>query len=160
MILPAQWIRKHGRDGLITPFYEEAVNPASYDVTLHPEIVARIDEKATLPLTLMPGEFIIASTNERVKVPHNVAIDLKLKSTIGRKGINHALSGWIDPGFEGQITLELQNISGQKVVLEPNMKIAQLIFMQLVEPTDLPYTVTGRYCGQMGPTLARPERKR
>lgn len=159
MILPAQWIREHGVE-LFDPFDEALVNPASYDVTLHDEIVIRGGEKAKLPIIMMPSEFLIASTRETIHLPHHVAGDLKLKSTIGRMGINHALSGWLDPGFEGQITLELQNISGQQVTLKPGMKIAQVVFMALTEKTDLPYNKTGRYQNQQGPTMARPERKR
>ena len=159
MILPAQWIFEYGPI-IITPFEKDRVNPASYDVSLEERIYARGKEPHTLPLTLMPHEFIIASTREYVKLPLDVAGDLKLKSSIGRMGINHALSGWIDPGFEGNVTLELQNISGGPVQLVAGMKIAQLVFMQLTEATCLPYTKTGRYCNQVGPTLARAERQR
>jgi dCTP deaminase len=159
MIKPAQWIAEHGPK-IIKPYDEKLVNPASYDVTLHDEIFIRGDEKVKLPFKFAAGEFIIASTIEFFELPLDIAGDLKLKSSIGRKGINHALSGWIDPGFKGMITLELQNISGAFVTLEPGMKIAQLVFMQLSEPTSLSYERTGRYCNQTGPTLAREERKR
>lgn len=121
-------------------------------------MIVRGNERVKLPVNLMPGEFILASTLEHVKIPNDVAVDLKLKSSIGRLGLNHALSGWVDPGFEGDITLELQNISGNRIVLEPNIKIAQIVFMQLAEPTALPYNLTGRYCGQVGPTPVRQER--
>ena len=157
MILPAQWILQNGPN-IISPFDKRNINPASYDVRIGTDVIIRGTEKVKLPINLMPGEFIIASTLEYVKIPHDVAVDLKLKSSIGRLGINHALSGWVDPGFEGEITLELQNISGSRVILEPNIKIAQIIFMQLTEKTILPYNTTGRYQGQTGPTLIREER--
>lgn len=159
MVKPAQWIFKHGPQ-IINPYDEKLVNPASYDVTLHDDIFIRGDEKAKLPHKFSPGEFLIASTNEFFSLPLDVAGDLKLKSSIGRKGINHALSGWIDPGFRGTITLELQNISGSYVMLVPGMKVAQLVFYGLSEPTELSYEKTGRYCDQKGPTMAREERKR
>ena len=159
MILPYQWIIKHGPD-IITPFDKERVNPASYDVALEERIYVKGKESMLLPYIIMPQEFIIASTREYVKFPLDVAGDLKLKSSIGRMGINHALSGWFDPGFEGNATLELQNISGWPVQLVAGMKIAQLVFMQLTEATCLPYEKVGRYCKQVGPTLARAERQR
>ncbi|HEY8022351.1 MAG TPA: hypothetical protein VIH93_14700, partial [Thermoanaerobaculia bacterium] len=56
---------------------------------------------------LFPGEVVLASTIEYVKIPRSVACDLKLKSTLGRLWINHSMAGWCDPGFEGNITLEL-----------------------------------------------------
>lgn len=157
MIYPAQWILKHGPE-IIKPFRREFINPASYDVTLAKEVIIRGDDKRILPLSLMPGEFVIACTNEYFNFPLYVAGDIRLKSTIGRMGINHVLSVWFDPGFQGEATLELQNISNDRVTLEPDMKIAQMVFHQLSEPTNLSYQDTGRYVGQVGPTKARSER--
>lgn len=159
MILPAQWIEAHGPD-IISPYNPSLVNPASYDVTLDNKIIVRGDESTVLPIVMMPQEFLIASTQEYFTMPNDVAGDLKLKSTIGRMGINHTLSGWIDPGFSGNITLELQNVSGARVELRAGMKIAQLVFVKLLEPTALPYGLVGRYFGQSGPTMARPEKAR
>lgn len=157
MLHPAQWILKHGPD-IISPFKKEHINPASYDVTLNENIIIRGEQKSTLPITFMPNEFIIATTNEYFKFPLSIAGELRLKSTIGRKGITHCLSVFFDPGFEGEGTLELQNISGAPILLEPNIKIAQMLFILLSEPTDLSYADTGRYCGQTGPTVYREER--
>jgi len=178
MIEPAQWIQQQmyfwmpenvffeqeeteWDKPLIKPYKEENVNPASYDVTLHQNIIrndGQIHDLRSSPYTMEPHEFIIASTIEKVNIPTTHAADLKLKSTIGRMGINHALSGWIDPGFSGQITLELQNISGRQVKLYYEMKIAQLIFMKLVEETKMSYSKTGRYQNQQGPTLPREKK--
>ena len=157
MILPAQWIKANGPN-IITPFKTEHINPASYDVTLSNNVIIRGQDKAILPLRFMPHEFIIATTNEHFNLPLDVAADMRLKSTIGRMGINHVLSVWFDPGFRGEATLELHNVSNTVIELYPDMKIAQMIFMRLSEPTVLSYANTGRYLDQKGPTLARPER--
>lgn len=157
MILPSQWITEFGPN-LIKPFADENVNPASYDVTLKEDVLVRGGEPHKLPLTFMPQEFIIATTIEYFKFPLDIAGDMRLKSSIGRMGINHVLSVWFDPGFEGEATLELQNISNQPIKLEAGMKIAQMVFMQLTEPSRLSYKDTGRYFGQTGPTPVRPER--
>lgn len=158
MIHPAQWIMRHGPE-IILPFNPDHVNPASYDVTLHKDIIIRGGEKAELPITFMPNEFIISSTNEYFRFPLDLVGELRLKSTTGRMGITHCLSVFFDPGFEGEATLEIQNISGSPINLEPDIRIAQMLFIPLSEPTDLSYADTGRYCGQRGPTPARPERK-
>jgi deoxycytidine triphosphate deaminase len=157
MILPAQWILKHGTS-LIDPFDSANINPASYDVTLARDILVRGGDKFQLPMRFMPNEFIIATTNEYFRFPLDVAGDMRLKSSIGRMGVNHVLSVWFDPGFEGEATLELQNVSGVPVELVPGMKIAQMVFQRLEEPTTLSYASTGRYCGQRGPTPVRGER--
>lgn len=158
MIHPAQWIAKHGEE-LITPFNKELINPASYDVTLNENIITRGGREEKLPMTFMPNEFIIATTNEYFKFPLNLAGELRLKSSIGRMGITHCLSVFFDPGFEGEATLEIQNISGAPIELKPNIKIAQMLFIPLSEPTNLSYADTGRYQGQTGPTVLREERK-
>lgn len=158
MILPAQWIMANGYN-IISPFKTENINPASYDVTLSDDIIIRGQDKVKLPLRFMPHEFIIATTNEHFHLPLDVAADMRLKSTIGRMGINHVLSVWFDPGFRGEATLELHNVSNTIINLHPGMKIAQMIFMRLSEPTCLSYEHTGRYLDQKGPTLARPERQ-
>jgi deoxycytidine triphosphate deaminase len=158
MIHPAQWIMCCGPD-IISPFESGNVNPASYDVTLNSNVIIRGNQKAKLPIIFMPYEFMISTTNEYFKFPLNLAGELRLKSTIGRMGITHCLSVFFDPGFEGEATLEIQNISGAPIRLEPNIKIAQMLFIPLSEPTDLSYADTGRYCGQRGPTPARPERR-
>ena len=159
MIQPAQWIQENGHD-IIQPFNYRNVNPASYDVNLAKDVLIRGGEKHELPLKLMPQEFIIATTQQYFKFPLHIAGDMRLKSTIGRLGINHVLSVWFDPGFEGEATLELLNVSNGPVELVTGMKIAQMIFMGLSEPTNLSYKDTGRYCGQRGPTPAREERIR
>jgi len=147
--------------GLVEPFNPEMVNPASIDVTLggvikvegrsygRPKDRARwinheidSDKGFILP----PGGFILAHTNEYVRIPNNLESNFQLKSSRGREGINHLLAGYIDPGFKGQITLELQNVNSRhNVVLKKGMRIGQLRFHTLSEIPLRSYAVTGRY---------------
>ena len=76
-------------------------------------------------------------------IPRNVACDLKLKSTLGRLWINHSLAGWCDPGFEGDITLELQNLGPAPFVLEAGRRIAQLIFIAMESEPEVAYGEPG-----------------
>ena len=121
MIKPDSWIRAWGQGGGVEPFAPEQVNSASYDVRVSDHWICptRDPEEFRAPhIKLFPGEVVLACTLEFVKVPHDVACDLKLKSTLGRLWINHSLAGWCDPGFEGDITLELQNLGPEPFVLE------------------------------------------
>ena len=110
-------IRKLSRDsGLVEPFNPEMVNPASIDVTLGPQILVENDngdftefDISKQDFWMPPGGFVLAVTAEWVRVPSNLECCFQLKSTVGRLGYNHALAGYIDPGFSGRITLELKN---------------------------------------------------
>ena len=159
MIKPDHWIIDFAKNGGITPFNVEQVNPASYDVTVgsHWICPTRDPEEITADsITLFPGEVILATTQERVRMPRDVVADLKLKSTLGRLWLNHSLSGWIDCNFQGQITLELQNLGPYPRVLTRGMRVAQLVFMGMSAPPDVAYGErnTGHYQGQEGTTRA------
>ena len=161
MIKPDHWIRAWGQNGGATPFEESQVNSASYDVRVSDHWICptRDPEEFTAPqVKLFPGEVVLASTLEYVRIPRNVACDLKLKSTLGRVWINHSLAGWCDPGFEGNITLELQNLGPQPFVLEAGRRIAQLIFIAMESEPEIAYGEPGsssHYQGQKGTTPAR-----
>lgn len=162
MIKPDSWIKEWASAGGIEPFKDDLVNPASLDVRLGNTWIfpnGRDGQPQHLKsdsVFLHPGEVVLATTKEYVKIPRTVAADLKLKSSIGRQWINHCLAGWIDPGFSGEITLELQNIGPNPVELRADMRIAQLIFFQMESAPDKDYSQTGRYQGQRGAT---PHRK-
>ena len=87
-------------------------------------------------------------------MPRNVVCDLKLKSSLGRLWLNHSLSGWIDCGFKGQVTLELQNLGPYPRELRKGMRVAQLVFMGMGSPPHLAYGEggLGHYQGQSGAT--------
>ncbi len=161
MIKPDRWIREWGRNGGVTPFEENQVNSASYDVRVSDHWICptRDPEELHAPsIKLFPGEVVLASTMEYVRIPRNVACDLKLKSTLGRLWINHSLAGWCDPGFEGEITLELQNLGPSPFILEAGRRIAQLIFISMESEPDVAYGEPGsssHYQGQRGTTPAR-----
>jgi len=161
MIKPDSWIREWGRAGGCDPFAETQVNAASYDVRVadHWICPTRDPEEFTAPhVKLFPGEVVLASTVEFVRIPRDVACDLKLKSTLGRVWINHSLAGWCDPGFEGNITLELQNLGPEPFVLEAGRRIAQLIFIRMESPPEVAYgepEAGSHYQGQTGTTRAR-----
>ena len=97
MIKPDHWIRFFGEHGGIVPFNPEQVNPASYDVTLGSEWICPTREPQQVQadtFTLFPGEVILATTQEFLKMPRDVVCDLKLKSSLGHEP--HPRGG--DPG--------------------------------------------------------------
>lgn len=161
MIKPDHWIRRWGESGGVTPYVETQVNAASYDVRVgdHWLCPTRDPEEFHAPqVRLFPGEVVLASTMEYVRIPRDVACDLKLKSTLGRLWINHSLAGWCDPGFEGNITLELQNLGPLPFVLQAGRRIAQLIFISMESEPEIAYGEPGscsHYQGQEGTTTAR-----
>lgn len=100
---------------------------------------------------MKPGEFILAATLEYVRVPVDMECVFQLKSSRGREGYNHALAAFIDPGFHGRVTLELQNINSHHLLrLKHGMLIGQLRFMQLDSKPMRSYAVTGHYQGDEG----------
>jgi dCTP deaminase len=161
MIKPDHWIHAWGEGGGVDPFDASQVNAASYDVRLSDQWICptRDPEEFSGPSAkLFPGEVILASTLEYVTIPRDVACDLKLKSTLGRLWINHSLAGWCDPGFQGQITLELQNLGPTPFILDAGRRIAQLIFIAMESPPSVAYGEPGsgsHYQGQTGTTRAR-----
>lgn len=162
MILPDHWILKFAESGGITPFRKEHVNPASYDVTLGDHWVCPTrdpDSVVSENFTLFPGEVILATTAETIALPRNVVADLKLKSSLGRLFLNHSLSGWIDCNFQGQVTLELQNLGPFPRVLTAGMRVAQLVFMRMESEPLVAYGEKGHghYQGQSGATPAWSE---
>jgi dCTP deaminase len=165
MIKPDRWIRAWAEAGGVDPYEPAQVNAASYDVRVSEHWICPTrdpEEFHAGHVKLFPGEVVLASTVEHVKIPRDVACDLKLKSTLGRLWINHSMAGWCDPGFTGNITLELQNLGPEPFVLEAGRRIAQLIFIQMASEPDVAYGEPGsssHYQGQRGTTLARVDRE-
>jgi dCTP deaminase len=162
MIKPDHWIALFGESGGITPFNPEQINPASYDVTLGDHWICPTrdpEEIVSDTITLFPGEVILATTREYLRMPRDVVADLKLKSTLGRLWLNHSLSGWIDCNFEGHVTLELQNLGPYPRVLSAGMRSAQLVFIAMESAPRVAYGEGGRghYQGQRGATKAWSE---
>jgi dCTP deaminase len=120
------------------------------------ELVEVDDETAFI---LHPGEFVLGSTLERVKLPDDLVARLEGKSSLGRLGLLiHSTAGFIDPGWDGHVTLELSNVANLPITIYFGMKIGQLSFVQLSEPAEKPYGSGGlgsKYQGQKGPTPSR-----
>ena len=92
------------------------------------------------PFILHPGEFVLGSTLERIKLPDDVVARLDGKSSLGRLGLLiHSTAGFIDPGWDGNVTLELSNVANLPITIYFGMKIGQLSFVQLTEPAETPY---------------------
>lgn len=181
MLLSDRDIRTYVMTGSlgITPFDPEMIQPSSIDVRLgrdfqvmdgsfhtfidpaqhQPELFEKVEVADGDVFTLRPGEFALAATYERVAIPNDLAGRLEGKSSLGRLGLTvHTTAGFIDPGFEGQITLELVNLARWPIKLYPGMKIGQLCLMQMSSPVRYPYGHSrngSHYQGQRGPTASR-----
>ncbi len=110
---------------------------------------------------IFPGEFLLASTLETVRIPPDLVAQVNGKSSLGRLGLSvHITAGFIDPGFQGQITLELHNCSNASIRLERRMKICQLVVQRLTSPAERPYghpTRRSKYQNQTGITPSRKD---
>nr|WP_154597562.1 dCTP deaminase [Aeromicrobium senzhongii] len=131
------------------------IDPAQDQSDLTREVEVNGDDA----FILHPGEFVLGSTYEYVTLPDDVAARLEGKSSLGRLGLmTHSTAGFIDPGFQGHITLELANVATLPIKLYPGMKIGQLCFFRLTSAAENPYGSTkygSRYQGQRGPTASR-----
>ena len=110
---------------------------------------------------LHPGDFVLATTKERVELPPDLIAHVEGRSSLGRLAIVvHATAGIVDPGYHGQITLELSNLGPAPVALKPDMRISQLTFTKLLSPAERPYGVDrdSKYQGQTGPQASRIQR--
>jgi dCTP deaminase len=107
-----------------------------------------------------PGEFILGSTLEAVDVPSDLVARVEGRSSYGRLGIIvHATAGYIDPGFNGDITLEIQNLGNAPVKLYPEDRVCQIVFETMIEAAENPYgeKKDTKYMGQTGATGSRLE---
>jgi len=150
--------------GLVETFDPEMVNPASIDVTLGDTVLVEgricgpesertrwIPVDISQGFMLTPGQFILAHTAEFVRVPNWIEAIVQLKSSRAREGLEHLLAGYIDPGFNGQVTLELLNVNQRhSIELMAGMRVAQLRFNSLDTPPLRSYASTGRYMNDVG----------
>ncbi|HLF59648.1 MAG TPA: dCTP deaminase [Acidimicrobiia bacterium] len=123
------------------------------------DLTQLVEVEAEEPFMLHPGEFVLGSTLERVKLGDDVVARLEGKSSLGRLGLLiHSTAGFIDPGFEGHITLELSNVATLPIAIYPEMKIGQISFYRMTTAADFPYgspELGSKYQGQSGPTASR-----
>lgn len=106
-----------------------------------------------------PNEFALATTYEYVKVPDDLVARVEGRSSMGRLGVTmHVTAGFIDPGFEGKITLEISNIGAMPVALYPGQRVCQIVFETMTSPAEKPYGHPDRnskYMGQKRPESSR-----
>ena len=164
---------------LIEPLGEDALQPASLDIRLDRQFrVFRHHRKAYIdvresvedltvieeiaddePFVLHPSEFVLGSTLERVRLGNDIVARVEGKSSLGRLGLLvHATAGYVDPGWDGHLTMELSNVSNLPIRLYFGMKIGQLSFANLTTAADRPYgspSLRSKYQGQTGPTARR-----
>jgi len=123
------------------------------------DLTRLVEVKSDEAFILHPGEFVLGSTFEYVTLPDDIAARLEGKSSLGRLGLlTHSTAGFVDPGFQGHVTLELSNVASLPIKLWPGMKIGQLCFFQLSSASENPYGTSAygsRYQGQRGPTASR-----
>ena len=169
------------KDGriVIKPYFPECVQPSSIDVHLdskfllfnkaqhalidvrqkQDDLMKVVEIKEGEPFILHPGEFVLGSTLEWFKLPNDVAGRIEGKSSLGRLCLLiHSTAGYVDPGWEGNLTLELSNVSPLPITLYYKMKIGQISFMRMTSPVDKPYGSKGlgsHYQGQKTPMASR-----
>ncbi len=123
------------------------------------ELTELVDIVGDDALILHPGEFVLGATRERVALPSDLVGRLEGKSSLGRLGLLiHSTAGFVDPGFDGYLTLELSNVANLPITVYPNMKIGQISFLRMTTPADLPYgsaELGSKYQHQRGPTPSR-----
>lgn len=184
MILSDRTIKEEIQSGriVIDPFVPELVQPSSVDLklgsdfrvfrnsryafidpsTTQPDLTEQIIATSEEPFILHPGEFALGTTLERVAIPDDIVGHLEGKSTLGRLGLMiHSTAGYVDPGWDGYLTLELCNVSNLPILLKPGMRIGQIAFYKMTSSVDIPYgdpRLGSHYQGQVGATPSSPLR--
>lgn len=174
-VLSSQSIKRYIENGWIglEPYDPELVQPASIDIRLGYEFrvmehtsIPYVDVKKPIkdfttlvtktadePFILHPGEFALGTTLEVIRVPRELVCRLEGKSSLGRLGlVIHSTAGWIDPGFEGPITLEMSNDSPVAIAIYPEMPVGQFTFLKM--DTRVAAGYDGKYQNQEGPAAS------
>lgn len=110
------------------------------------------------PFIVQPGEFILGVTREVISIPDDLVVRVEGRSSLGRLGIIvHSTAGFVDPGFEGTITLEISNLNRLPVALYANMRVCQIAFEKMTSKADTPYhkKANSKYQGQILPEESR-----
>jgi dCTP deaminase len=180
MVLSDRDIRAEIEAGriVIEPYLPDAVQPSSVDLHLdrrfrvfrnsrypyidvraeQPELTELVEIDGDDPFILHPGEFVLGSTLERVALPPDLVARLEGKSSLGRLGLLiHSTAGYVDPGWDGNLTLELSNVANLPITLYDGMKIGQISFQRLSSPVEVAYgdeRIGSRYRGQRDPTAS------
>ena len=181
MILSDRTIKEEIAAGriIIEPYEDAAVQPSSVDLRLdkyfrvfrnhtlsHIDVKQNLEELTELveaaddnPFILHPGEFVLGSTAERVAIPADLVGRIEGKSSLGRLGLLiHTTAGFVDAGWDGQLTLEFSNVASLPITLYPGMKIGQISFIRMTTEAGKPYgssELGSKYQGQKGPRPSR-----
>ena len=152
----------------IDPVTDEQIQPASVDVRLGNTfsvvedsptgIISLENEIRYKTITadtylLLPGQFVLATTMEYFALPDDLTAFVEGRSSLGRMGLFIQNAGWVDPGFEGEITLELYNANRFAIELKAGRRVGQLVFAKMEKNAEKPYR--GKYQGQTGATGSR-----
>ncbi len=165
---------------IIDPLDSGCIQPASVDVRLDrkllickterqkPYIDLRqdlddlnelVELKEDQPFLLEAGGFVLVSTLELVGLPDNIVARLEGKSSLARIGLLvHSTAGYVDPGWQGHLTLHISNLARFPITLYYGMKIGQISFLRLTSPVENLYgsaKLGSKYQGQTGPTASR-----
>lgn len=150
---------------IIKPLTEEQIQPASVDIRLGnsfsvvddtPRGIITMDGEIkyksiiTDTYLILPGQFVLATTMEYFELPDNMTAFVEGRSSLGRMGLFIQNAGWVDPGFKGEITLELFNANRCAIELKAGRRVGQLVFAEMDEAALNPYK--GKYQGQTGAT--------
>ncbi|MFB6144787.1 MAG: dCTP deaminase [Candidatus Nanohaloarchaea archaeon] len=122
------------------------------------DYIQKEEHSAEEGVVIHPGEFILGSTVESLHVPDDLVARVEGRSSYGRLGIIvHATAGYIDPGFSGNITLEIQNLGNAPVKLYPEDRVCQVVFETMTSEAEQPYgdKKDSKYMGQEGATGSR-----
>jgi len=146
---------------VVEPLEDGQIQPASIDLRLG-EHFLKVDEEVTESITLdkplsyveirkeqiviPPHSFLLASTREYIRLPQDITAFVEGRSSIGRIGLFIQNAGWVDPGFAGNITLELYNANRLPIRLTSGRRICQIVFARMDGPASRPYA--GKYQGQ------------
>src|SRR5947199_4787252 len=122
------------------------------------DLTELVEIDAEQPFILHPGEFVLGSTLERVVLPDDLVARLEGKSSLGRLGLLiHSTAGYVDPGWDGNLTLELSNVANLPITLYYGMKIGQISFQQMSSAVEVAYgdsRIGSKYRGQRDPTAS------
>ena len=170
MILSDKTILKMLEEKTLTiePVTPEQIQPASVDIRLGttfsvvddtPSSVITLENEikykaiTTDTFLIMPGQFVLATTMEYFELPNNLTAFVEGRSSLGRMGLFIQNAGWVDPGFKGEITLELYNANRCAIELKAGRRVGQLVFAKMDDYALNPYN--GKYQGQKGATGSR-----
>ena len=153
---------------VIEPLEARQIQPASVDIRLGNTFSVVEDSSAgiidlereiryktieTDKYLLLPGQFVLATTMEYIALPEDLTAFVEGRSSLGRMGLFIQNAGWVDPGFRGEITLELYNANRCAIELTAGRRVGQLVFARMDAPAQKPYD--GKYQGQRGATGSR-----